>query len=134
VLFFPRLVYCKLCRSADTFQNHGRTLIGLFDDIKASGYPAHSPPLTVSLEIECEAVESGRSMDIEIVFIDQNGAALMTCRTDATCPEPKLGLPGRISLSVPFEFGMAIIPNSGIYRFDILVNGVHLGNERLLFL
>ncbi|MBA4294322.1 hypothetical protein C0431_15285 [bacterium] len=129
-----RLVYCKLCRFADTFQDHGRTLVGLFDDIKPSGYPAQSPPLTVSLEIECEAAEAGRPMELEVVFIDEDGSALMNCKAQGTCPEPKLGFPGRMPLNIPFGQGMTVIPKSGAYRFDVLVNGVHLGHERLLFL
>lgn len=129
-----RLVYCKLCRFADVFQEHGLTLVGLFDDVTPSSYPAQSPPLTVSLEIEFEADEAGRPLELEVVFIDEDGTALMNCKAHGTCPEPKFGFPGRMPLNIPFAQGMSIIQKSGAYRFDILVNGVHLGNERLIFL
>lgn len=129
-----RLVYCKLCRFADEFVGHGKTLVGLFDHITASGYPCPSPPLTVSLEIECEVAEAGRPMQIELVFIDEDGATLVNVGTTGNCPQPLGGWPGRMQLNIPFEGAMMTIPKAGTYRFDVLVNGVHLGFERLLFL
>lgn len=108
--------------------------MGLFDNVVSSGYPCPSPPLTVSLEIECEVAEAGRPMQMEIVFIDEDGGILMNVGTAGTCPDPLGGMPGRLALNIPFEGGMMVIPKAGAYRFDVLVNGGHLGHERLLFL
>lgn len=88
----------------------------------------------MSLEIECEVAEAGRPMQIELVFIDQDGGTLMKVATSGHCPPALGGWPGRIQLNIPFEGGMMTIPKAGPYRFDVLVNGVHLGYERLLFL
>jgi hypothetical protein len=58
----------------------------------------------------------------------------MNYKAQGNCPEPKLGMPGRMLLNISFTQGMTVIPKSGTYRFEVLVNGVHLGHERLLFL
>lgn len=108
--------------------------MGLFDNITASGYPCPSPPLTVSLEIECEVAEAGRPMQIELVLIDEDGGTLVNVGATANCPQPLGGWPGRMQLNIPFDGGIVSISKAGAYRFDVLVNGVHLGFERLLFL
>lgn len=105
----------------------------MFDNVGCQSFPAPFPALTVSLEIECEVVEAGKPLSIEVVFIDEDGATFINSTMAKVCPDPVRGAPGRLTVDLELEGGRFAIPKAGMYRFDVLANGVHLGHERLLF-
>lgn len=63
------------------------SLLGLFDEINAPGFPFQCPLIFMAVSIQAESSES-RDCQLEILLWDEDGNAIFTRKTPVTFPTP----------------------------------------------
>ena len=124
-----RLLLSKFCEYACKLENGRHSMVGIFDDIRVPEIPIDHPPFFLCLQLEYEAMETGRDLQLEAVFVDEDGAEIF--RTSVEGPIPREPGPGTVKVFVqigiqPFRFERA-----GTYRLDVFAENRKIGEERV---
>lgn len=124
-----RLLLSKFCEYACKQENGRHTMVGLFDDIRVPSLPLEHPPFYLCLQLELEALETGRDLNLEAVFSDEDGRELF--RTQVNGPIPREAGPGQVKVFVQVGIAPMQLERPGVYRLDVFAEGRKLGEERV---
>ena len=95
-------------------------VLGLFDTIFASSFPARHPALTLVLRFECNASEFGKVKEMTIGLHTADGEKLFEIQGNMAIPTPKSPL---YHAQVIFELKDLVFPKEGDYAFYINIGG-----------
>lgn len=112
---------------AANISNFGKlNVLGIFQAIYTHEVPLQHPVMHLVLVFRMSAGEKGSPITIKVVLTDADGQIL------GTPPELIIEVPAEHPGSPEFPLLIAIknlvLPRFGDYRFDILVNGLTVGN------
>lgn len=125
-----RVTLLKLCEYALMGANGRLSVIGMFDNIRSDRFPFEHPPFFVVVELELEAHEKHGELALELVFIDEDGRALLNLPSPPhRLPENET--PGPMRLKTMTAIGSVRFETPGSYRLDLIVKGEKLGEERV---
>lgn len=124
-----RVLYSKFCEYAAQQANGRRTLVGIFDDIRAPELPVDHPPFFLCLELEFDPSEADRPMDLVSVLVDEDGGEVFRIQTMGQVPRAQFAGPSRLQCVFPIP--SLRLERAGDYRLDVTFNGVKIGEERL---
>lgn len=124
-----RLVFVKPCEYV-SYQMNGRlTMVGIMPSILGPSFPLEHPPFFIVTEMEFDPYERGRSHDVQVVIIDEDGREAIRLNNHLSNVP---GLPeGPTRLITVFPVGPVSIPKPGIHRLDVFCDGQKVGEERL---
>ena len=113
----------KLALTADyanVSQDGKLNVMGIFSRVMAQQFPATHPLMHLVLVFTADASEKGRTREVRIRLVDDDGKALMDINGSFQVPEsPEL----RVEMQQIFALQMLQFPNAGQYAFHILVDG-----------
>ena len=125
-----RVLYSKFCEYACQLLNGRHSMIGIFDNIRAPGFPIDHPPFFICVEVEFDPGETDTTRAFAFALIDEDGKDVLRFEgPPAQVPkDPSFG-PQKIHMTV--GIGGARFEKAGTYRLDILCDGESVGEERL---
>ena len=113
----------KLALTADyanVSQDGKLNVMGIFSRILAPQFPATHPLMHLILVFTAEGPEKGRTKEVRIRLVDDDGKAQMDINGSLQIPEsPDL----RVEMQQIFALQMLQFPHPGHYAFHILVDG-----------
>jgi hypothetical protein len=96
-------------------------IMGTFDTIFARNFPCRHPQMQLVMRFESDIVEAGRTKDVEIRLIDEDGKESMSISGQLT-PAPGKGAPGdKITINHILTLNNIEFAKSGGYEFKILI-------------
>ncbi len=99
-------------------------ILGVFDRITTSGFPARHPQIALVLRFVASFADRGRHT-VEIRLKDEEGAEVMGVNGEihvgASGPDPA----ARIRIPQVVNLGNLVFPKPGRYAFDVSVDGIH---------
>ena len=113
----------KLALTADyanVSQDGKLNVMAIFSRVLAAQFPATHPLMHLVLVFTAEGPEKGRSKEVRIRLVDDDGKALMDINGSfqvPDSPEP------RVEMQQIFALQMLQFPHPGNYAFHILVDG-----------
>ncbi|MCU0315056.1 MAG: hypothetical protein MUC92_00525 [Fimbriimonadaceae bacterium] len=117
-----KLALCRLCESADRLVSSGNpVLFGLFNRFRPVSYPAQLGPCCLAFELESEPEDYGKSFDVIVRLIDEDGRTLTNWRA-TLMPGPNHSMTSRTFevLPVPWDENF-VFYRPGRYRFDVAI-------------
>jgi hypothetical protein len=114
-----------LLADAATVDASGKlNILGVFDRIGSSSFPARHPRLSLVLRFTAGIQEAGRH-HVDIYLRDEDGEEVVHLDGDMQLP-PGSGGPGR-PIRVPhvLDIDGLVFPRPGRYSFDVRVDGTH---------
>lgn len=128
-----RLALCRICEHADQLASSGNpVLIGLFNHMHTSGFPARLERCYLAIELETDPGEAHREFDLLVRLIDEDGRALTEQGGRFQVGD---GMPARtmrtfFAMPLPWD-DRFVFPAPGRYRFDVIRRDDQ-GNEHIL--
>ena len=112
-----------LADAANTSRDGKLNLLGIFDAIQAPTFPTTHPSMTLVLRLEASAADGDRAHDLDVRFIDADGARLF--KIDARVVVPPGMEPGQPhQFTHPIQINGLALKRPGQYAFEVRVDGV----------
>lgn len=119
-----------VCDHAHVERSGKLCIIGIFDVINASSFPAHWPQLYLVLRFTQHPDELNRTHSAEILLGIEGQEKQQIFGVDFVTDEPMTPeLPARTSIYLPITD--VVFPREGIYGFDVFVDGRFEGSVPL---
>ena len=114
-----------LLADAATVDASGKlNILGVFDRISTSGFPAQHPHISLVLRLAATMKEAGEHA-VEIVLKDPDGGEMMRMNGEIQVgPGPALA-GGQVRIPQVINIERLVFPKAGRYNFDIGVDGEH---------
>ena len=114
-----------LLADAATVDGSGKlNILGVFDRISASGFPAPHPHLSLVLRFTASMKEAG-THGVEILLSDPDGKEMMRLNGEIQIgPGPPVS-GGQVRVPQVVNIERLVFPKAGSYAFDVSVDGVH---------
>lgn len=109
-----------LADAANTTADGRLNILGTFNRINASQFPAVHPSCTLVIVFRARRSEQGQHVRASILFMDED-RSLAQLETEFTVPPPEG--PGDVFVQQILQVRNLVLPHSGSYAFHILVNG-----------
>ncbi|HUF49558.1 MAG TPA: hypothetical protein VMN60_01915 [Longimicrobiales bacterium] len=110
-----------VCEAARERPDGRVDLIGVFNELSATGFPAVQDRMTVVFIVEWEPGESGR-LPLRADMIDEQGRKLLTIQGHTEVDEQGTErAPAQTRLIMPLE--KVVFPVAGRYRFELVAGG-----------
>ena len=106
---------------ANVSQDGKLNVMGIFSRVLAPNFPATHPLMHLVIVFTAPSHEQGRSKDIRIRLVDDDGKALMDINGNLQIPESPSD---HVELQQIFALQMLQFPHPGSYSFQVIVNGV----------
>jgi hypothetical protein len=106
--------------AANTNENGKLNVLGLFDAISATSFPARHSSLVLVLRFECNASEFGHVKEMTIGLLTEDGKKLMEIKGEIEIPTPTGPLH---QTQLIFELRDIVFPEAGDYVFHINIGG-----------
>jgi hypothetical protein len=111
-----------LADSANVSAEGKLNILGSFDTIGATKFPARHPEMQLVLRMEASPAEIGMDKKLEMQLRDEDGAKISGFNADFKVPEPsKPGEP--VNIQMITRIGDVVFPKAGRYAIWILING-----------
>ncbi len=112
-----------LADAANTSRDGKLNLLGIFDAIQAPKFPTTHPSMTLVLRLEASAADGNRAHDLDVRFIDADGARLF--KIDARVVVPPGMEPGQPhQFTHPIQINGLALKRPGQYAFEVRMDGV----------
>ena len=111
-----------LADAANTTRDGKLNVLGVFDVIYASKFPSAHPSMVLVLRLESAAADGNRQHELDVRFIDEDGAQLL--KIDARVvvpPTPESGRPRRFTH--PIQINGLQFKKPGNFAFEVRLNG-----------
>ena len=114
-----------LLADAATVDGSGKlNILGVFDRISTSGFPAQHPHVSLVLRLAASMTEAGEH-SVEIVLRDPEGEEMMKMNGEIQVgPGPALA-GGQVRIPQVINIERLVFPKEGQYAFDIALDGEH---------
>ena len=112
-----------LADAANTSRDGKLNLLGIFDAIQAPKFPSTHPSMMLVLRLEASAADGDRAHDLDVRFIDADGARLFKIEARVVVPpgmEP--GQPHQFTH--PIQINGLALKRPGQYAFEVRMDGV----------
>jgi hypothetical protein len=114
-----------LLADAATVDGSGKlNILGIFDRISATGFPAPHPHLSLVLRFMASMQEAG-AHEVEIVLRDPDGGEMLKMDGEIQVPPGSLATGGQVRVPQVVNIERMVFPKAGRYAFDIAVDGEH---------
>lgn len=100
-------------------------ILGIFNIIWASKFPAVHPSMHLVVRFEAHSAEAGESRAVKIRLVDADGNHLFDFGGPITIPKGQAGNP--IVMDHIIALNQVTFPKPGTYEFSILVDNDHKG-------
>jgi len=108
-----------ICDYANVSSEGKLNVMGIFDRIRASAFPAVHPLMQLVLVFSASAAEKGRDKQIQVRLLDEDGESLMDVGGHVTVPDT----PGpTVQLQHIYALQMLQFNGPGSYAFHVLIN------------
>jgi hypothetical protein len=114
-----------LLADAATVDASGKlNILGIFDRISTSGFPAQHPHIALVLRFTASAKESG-THSVVIRLSDPEGQEVLSLNGEITVPSGPVGGGGRMAVPQIVNMERIVFPRPGRYAFDISLDDEH---------
>ena len=114
-----------LLADAATVDGSGKlNILGVFDRISASGFPAPHPHLSLVLRFTASMNEAGTHA-VKILLSDPDGKEMMRLNGEIQIGPGPMDSGGQVRVPQVVNIERLVFPKAGRYRFDISVDGTH---------
>ena len=114
-----------LVADAATVDGSGKlNILGVFDRISASSFPAPHPHLSLVLRFMATMNEAG-THGVEIRLLDPDGGEMLKMNGDIQVLPGSLESGGQVRVPQVVNIDRMVFPKPGRYAFDIRVDGLH---------
>lgn len=104
-------------------------VMGIFNDIYASTFPARHSSMHLVAKLGAELGEYGKTRNFTIVLLDADGSSIFDLSGQFQVPTGGQGRKPEVNLIL--ELKDLIFPKEGIYQFVLLVDNDHKGELTL---
>jgi len=114
-----------LLADAATVDASGKlNILGVFDRISTSGFPAQHPHVSLVLRLSAALTEAGEH-SVEILLRDPDGEEMMRMNGEIQVgPGPAMA-GGQVRIPQVINIERLVFPKEGRYAFDIALDGEH---------
>ncbi len=95
-------------------------VLGIFDRIRAEGYPWVHPQMFLVIRFRGDPADQGQTKTLQVQMRDEDGALMFGIQSELTIPE-NAGL--RPSFDNVLGLAGLVIPRPGRYAFMVTING-----------
>jgi hypothetical protein len=114
-----------LLADAATVDASGKlNILGIFDRISTSGFPAQHPHIALVLRFTASVKESG-THSVVIRLSDPEGKEVLSLNGEIMVPPGSAGAGGRMAVPQIINMDRIVFPRPGRYAFDISLDGEH---------
>ena len=114
-----------LLADAATVDASGKlNILGIFDRISTSGFPAQHPHIALVLRFTASGKESG-SHSVVIRLSDPEGQEVLSLNGEITVPSGPVGGGGRLAVPQIVNMERVVFPRPGRYAFEISLDDEH---------
>ena len=99
-------------------------ILGIFDRISTTSFPAHHPHVSLVLRFVASLKEAGRHA-VQIRLKDEEGKEIMKAEGELHIGSGPAALRGQVRIPQVLNFDRLTFPKPGRYGFDVLVDGEH---------
>jgi hypothetical protein len=115
----------SLLADAATVDASGKlNILGIFDRISASRFPAQHPHVALVLRFTASVKEAG-THTVEIHLSDPEGKEVLRLNGEISVAPGSLGAGGRVSVPQIINMERIVFPRPGRYAFDVSLDGEH---------
>lgn len=115
-----------LLADAATIDASGKiNILGIFDRISVGSFPARHPRLCLVLRFQAGIQESGAHV-VEITFRRPGGEELVRLDGEMRIAPGPEGIAGAVRVPHILNLDGLVLPEPGLYGFDVRVDGAHL--------
>ena len=107
-----------LADSANASQEGKLNVLGVFDRISATTVPTVHPQLTLVLILEADIAETGRTHEVSIRCMDEDGGDVLAINGSAEIKQAS----ETVRINQIMNFRNVLFPSFGRYTFVVLVN------------
>jgi len=114
-----------LLADAATVDASGKlNILGIFDRISTSGFPAQHPHISLVLRFTASMKEAG-THSVEILLSDPEGKEVLRLNGEIKVGPGPLGSGGRVAVPQVINMERVVFPRPGRYAFDVSLDGAH---------
>jgi hypothetical protein len=99
-------------------------ILGIFDRISASKFPAQHPHISLVLRLSASLTEAG-GHKVAIVLADPDGGEVLRLDGDIHVGPGSAAAGGRVRVPQVVNMERIVFPRPGRYAFDVSVDGEH---------
>lgn len=120
------------CQFADQLSGGGPIIVGVFREIRRPYFPAKLDPFFIALEIEADPDEADREYQLLLRLVDEDGRTVYENTIE-------LEMRRRPDMLASYVYAPLLIkienpiPQSGAYRFDLLLGDETIAQSRIEF-
>ena len=115
-------VRVALVADAANISREGKlNVLGVFDRISASAFPAVHGAMALIVQFECGPAEWETTKKVEVKLLDEDAHLIFGLASDLDVPRGETGRPVQIANVI--NLNGVRFEKPGQYRFDVLVNG-----------
>lgn len=112
-----------LADEANVSQEGKLNVMGVFDRIAANAFPTMHPKMVFVFRVQAEYADAGRTVDVRVRLMDEDGAVLFEATGDMEPPPVAPG--GFITANQIFTLVGVQFPQPGSYKFVLDVGDAH---------
>lgn len=120
------------CKHADTNEDGQLNLLGIFNELRAPGFPARQDQLFIAGIIEWDKQQKGK-IPFQIHLADEQGKSIFTIEGHSEVdPRTENQAPAKTQLLLPIE--NCVFPEAGRYRAECLIDGKNFSGPSIYLL
>ena len=118
----PMKVTLALLADAANVSKEGKlNILGTFDNINASKFPARHPEMQLVLRLEASPAEANTKKRLELKVMDADGKQVGGANAEISVPPAQTGR--YISMQAIMRITDAVFPKPGDYVYAVLIDG-----------
>ena len=105
---------------ANVAQGGKLNVVGIFNEINATNFPARHPSMHLVIKLGADMVEFGEAREVTVKLLNVDGQESFSLSGDVEIPEGDLGK--RPEINLIYELCDLVFPEPGAYEFALLVD------------
>lgn len=125
------IVFAQIADYANVSREGKLNLMGVFDAVNANTFPTVHPQMHLVIRFELSRHEKGKTHDVEIQFVDEDGKKLFTISSQVGIPANAAVATTTIHSDQIIAINGLLLPKAGNYQFVILIDKNHVKNKEV---